>query len=130
MILEYTRTTRFPTTSGNVRVRVDEHGRVFVRRNLRGGPAASSAEEDPADPDGVLAKPRKRIEKLLSKHKFFNMQERYESPTTTDGQVETLTYVGQDGATRTVTVDRVRNEPFRRLINKLLRELGVAELLG
>lgn len=128
-ILEYQRRTHFPTYSGNLRLRVDADGGVYLQRNLAEPPGGREWVEDyPAEPTRRVPDAARRVAKLLQRGGFFKMEPRYESPNSTDGGLQTLRYQGEAGE-RTVTVDRARVKDFSALVQQLFRELGLEQEL-
>lgn len=127
VILEYQRKTLFPTRRGNVRFRVDEDGGVYVQRNDVEPAAGHDWVSDFAStPTATIKNARKRVAKVLKRRGFFEMDACYENPVAMDGQAETLTYRDEDGE-RSVAVVSVHNQEFRKLVNKLCGELGIAD---
>ena len=128
-ILEYERKTQFPTRRNNARFRVDDDGSVYAQKNLSEPPPGREWTQDYApEPVAHIKHAAKRIDKILRRYGFFDMDERYENPVATDGSIEVLRYRSGD-TEKSVTVDRARVEAFQKLMRKLAIELSLGELL-
>ena len=125
VLLSYELRTRHPTQRGNLRLVVDEEGRVRVQRNDTDPPDGEQWAADlPEDATATVPDAADRLRSLLEAGGFFEMEERQEDEAVTDGTVRTLSWYGAGGP-RTVTVDRARSAGFDRLVGELARLTGV-----
>lgn len=127
MILTYERRTHFPTHMGNVRLRVDDDGAVYVQVN-REEPALGQAwcGDFPASPVTRLGRARARIADVLDRHGFAALAAHSDGDQD-DGYEETLTHWRDDGTARTVVVESGIVPAFRALLGELFGVLGVTD---
>lgn len=124
-LLEYERTTHFPTRRGNLRFRVGADGGVYFQRNDKEPPAGAAwTAEFSAQPQSVVQGGVAALHALLDRHDFFAMESRYRNELSSDGSRESLAYHGPRGE-KTVEVDRMTVPAFRTLLADLLVALGV-----
>ncbi len=134
MLLEYIRMTQVAlvaTKRGNVRVRIDDSGQIFVQKNVGEPPGGQDWTGDyAASPTTTLRSARQEIEKLLGKYRFTAMPPLSVDDAASKGRRETLTHHTLKGVARTVTVDRARAPDFEQLVQAILRKANVTDLVG
>jgi len=131
MLLEYIRKTRFPTKRGNVRLRIDDSGQIFVQKHVGDPPRGQDWTGDyPSSPTTTLRNARQELEKLLTRFKFTEMQPLYINEAASDGRIETLTHHTLAGVARTVTVDRAKAPEFQKLVQAIISKANVGALVG
>ena len=134
MVLEYIRTTRLgpvATKRGNVRVRIDDSGQIFVQKNVGEPPGGQDWTGDyAASPTTTLRSARPELEKLLARFKFTSMPPLSVDEGASKGRLETLTHHTLKGVARTVTVDRARAPDFEQLVQAILRKANITDLVG
>jgi hypothetical protein len=130
VILTYERRTHFPTHVGNVRLRVDDDGAVYVQVNREEPPLDQAwCGELPTAPVTRLGRARASIAAVLDRHGFAALPAHSDGDQD-DGYEEALTYWRDDGTARTVVVEHSSVPAFRALLGELFSVLGVTDAVA
>jgi hypothetical protein len=125
--LTYERRTHSPTHLGNVRLRVDDDGAIYVQVNREEPPLGQAWCSDfPTTPAARIDHARAHIAAILDRHGFAAFAH-HDDGDRDDGYEEALTYWRDDSTARTVVVESGSVPEFRALLGKLFGVLGVTD---